>query len=91
METYQVEMPLYLKDKRQWVTNNKQIYMRYKRHTLLAMEMKLECMSTYEVIISSQEGMGLIKLLKKIYFEQDKSKQRLAEIVEANKRLILCW
>ncbi len=30
METYKVEIPQSLKDKRQWTTNNKQIYMRYK-------------------------------------------------------------
>ncbi len=65
--------------------------MRYKRHTLLAMETKLESMSTHETIISSQGGLGLIKILKNIYFKQDGSKQQLAEIVDADKRLMLCW
>ncbi len=54
METYKVEMPQYLKDKRQWTINNKQIYMRYKRHTSSTMKMKLKSVSTYEGIISSQ-------------------------------------
>ncbi len=29
MEIYKFKMPKYLKDKRQWQSNNKQIYMRY--------------------------------------------------------------
>ena len=75
METYKFKMPQYLKDKRQWQANNRQIYMRYKRHTLPAMETKLESMPTYEVIVTIQDGLGIIKLLKIIYFEQDGSKQ----------------
>ncbi len=55
------------------------------------METKLESMPEYEGIVSPQDGLRLIELLKKIYFEQDGSKQRLAEIVDADKRLILCW
>ena len=75
MEIYKVEMPMYVKDKRQWATNNKQIYMRYKRHTSPAIETKLESMPDYEGIVSSQDGLRLIELLKSIYFEQDGSKQ----------------
>ena len=82
---------MYLKNKRQWATNNKQIYMRYKRHTSPAMETKLESMPAYEGIVSSQDGLGLIELLKNIYFEQDRSKQQLAEIVDADKQLMMCW
>ncbi len=55
------------------------------------METKLESMPEYEGIVSLQDGLKLIQLLKKIYFEQDGSKQRLAEIVDADKRLMLCW
>ncbi len=73
MEIYKFEMPQYLKDKRQWQSNNKQIYMRYKQHTSPAMETKLESMHEYEGIVSSQDGLPLIVLLKKIYFEQDGS------------------
>ncbi len=65
MEIYKFEMPQYLKDKRQWQSNNKQIYMRYKRHTLPAMETKLESMPEYKGIVSLQDGLRLIKLLKK--------------------------
>ncbi len=65
--------------------------MRYKRHTSLAKETKLESMPEYEGIVSLQDGLRLIKLLKKIYFEQDGSKQRLEDIIDADKRLMLCW
>ncbi len=91
MEIYKFKMPQYLKDKLQWQLNNKQIYMRYKRHTSPAMETKLESMPEYEGIVSLQDGLKFIDLLKKIYFEQDGSKQRLAEIVDADKRQMLCW
>ncbi len=66
MEIYKVEMLMNVKDKMQWATNNRQIYMRYKQHTLPAMEMKLESMSAYKTIVSSQNGLDLIELLKKI-------------------------
>ena len=49
------------------------------------MEVKLESMPAYKAIVSLQNGLGLIKLLKKIYFKQDGSKQQLAEIVNADK------
>ncbi len=75
MEIYNVEMLMYVKDKRQWTTNNKQIYIRYKQHTSPAMETKLESMPAYEAIVSLQNGLGLIKLLKNIYFKQDGPKQ----------------
>ncbi len=45
--------------------------MRYKQHTLLSMETKLESMPEYEVIVSLQDGLKLIELFKKIYFKQD--------------------
>ncbi len=65
--------------------------MRYNQHTSPAMETKLENMPEYEGIVSLQDGLRLIELLKKIYFEQDGPKQRLAEIVDADKHLMLCW
>ncbi len=49
------------------------------------METKLESVPDYEGIVSSQDGLQLIELLKSIYFEQDGSKQRLAKIVDPDK------
>ena len=85
LELYKWEYPQYLKDKRQCEMDNKQIYMRFKRHTSSAMETKLESMPEYDSIVSSQDKLGSIELLKKIYFEQDASKQQLAEIANADK------
>ena len=47
-------------------------------------------MPEYNGVVTIQDGLGLIELLKKIYIEQDGSKQRLAEIVDVDKRLMLC-
>ncbi len=55
------------------------------------MEMKLGSMSTYKGIVSLQDGLGLMELLKNVYVEQYDLKQQLVEIVDADKRLMLCW
>ena len=65
--------------------------MRFKRHMSRVMETKLESMQDYDGIVTTQDGLRLIDLLKKIHFEQDGSKQRLAEIVNADKWMMLCW
>ncbi len=54
------------------------------------METKLESMLEYDGIVSAQNGLGLIDLLKNSFFEQERSKQKLVEIVHADKQLILC-
>ncbi len=38
-----------------------------------------------------QGDLELIKLLRKAYFERDGTKQAILEIVDANRRLMLCW
>ncbi len=86
-----MEFLTYLKEKKQWETNNKQILMRSKRHCSPVIETKLESMLEYDGIVSAQNGLDLINLLKKIYTNQAGSKQKLAEIIDADKRLMLFW
>ncbi len=43
-------------------------------------------MDGYETVEKDQDGLKLIKLLRKAYFEKDGTKQAILEIVEAYKR-----
>ncbi len=60
-------------------------------HCSPSMETKLQSMVGFEDVVDEQDSLKLIKLLWKAYFEQDGTKQAILEIVEANKRLMLCW
>ncbi len=55
------------------------------------METKLQSMVGFKEVVEEQDGLKLIKLLQKAYFEQDGTKQAILEIVKADKRLMLCW
>ncbi len=48
-------------------------------------------MADYEAISENLDGLGLIKLLQKVYFKKDDIKQIMVEIVKAGKRLSFCW
>ena len=81
----------YLKELDQWEENNSKLYVRFMLHCSPSMETKLESMAGFEAVVNDLDGLGLIKLLRKAYFEQDGTKQAMLEIVEADKRLMLCW
>ncbi len=55
------------------------------------METKLQSMDGYKAVEEDQDGLELIKLLQKAYFEQESTKQTILKIVEADKRLMICW
>ena len=55
------------------------------------METKLESMAGFEAVMNNLDGLELINLLRKAHFKQDGKKQAMLEIVEADKRLMLCW
>ncbi len=61
------------------------------QHCSPSMETKLQSMDRYEAVEEDQDGLEIIKLLRKAYFEQDSTKQAILEIVKADKRLMLCW
>ena len=48
-------------------------------------------MTRWEAIDDNQDGISLIKLLHKVYFNTDVSKQSIQEIVTAHKKLFLCF
>ena len=55
------------------------------------MKIKLAGMPEFEQLKTDQDGVGLANLLRRIYFDQDGSKQAMVELVEANKTMYLCW
>ncbi len=55
------------------------------------METKLQSMDGYKAVKEDQDGLELIKLLQKAYFEQQDTKQAILKIVKADKRVMLCW
>ncbi len=65
--------------------------MRYKHHCSPAIKTKLKSMIECEATVRGQHYLGLLGILKKIYFKQDRLKQKLTEIVETKKMIILCW
>ena len=89
--TYTYKMSRYLKELDQWEENNSKLYVRFMLHCSPSMETKLESMAGFDTVKDDLDGLGLIKLLRKAYFEQDGTKQAMLEIVEADKRLMLCW
>ena len=48
-------------------------------------------MTGWEAISKDQDGFSLIKLLHKVHFDIDESKQSIQEIVTAHKKLFLCF
>ena len=55
------------------------------------METKLQSMDGFEIVQDNLNGLELIKLLWKAYFEQYGANQAILNIVEANKKLMLFW
>ena len=53
------------------------------------MKQKLQGMPGWEAINDNQDGISLIKLLHKVYFDTDESKQSIQEIITAHKKLYL--
>ena len=88
---FKYKIDKYFKQVAQWEENNNRIYNRFHLHSSPSMETKLESMPDFETVKLEQDGIGLIKLLRKTFFEQDGTKQAMLEIVEADKRLMLCW
>ncbi len=88
--TYSYKWGKYLKETNQWEKNNCKLYVRFILYCLPSMETKLESMARFEAVVNNLDGLELIKLLQKAYFEQDGTKQAMLEIVKSDKQLILC-
>ncbi len=75
----------YLRAADEWEENNSKLYVRFMEHCSPSMETKLQSMDGFEAVEEDQDGLELIKLLWKAYFEQDGTEQAILEIVKANK------
>ncbi len=90
LSTYNYKHVKYLRESDKWEENNSKLYICFMEHYSPSMETKLQSMVGYEDVVDKQDGLELIKLLQKAYFEQDGTKQAILEIIEAHKRLMLC-
>ncbi len=81
----------YLREADEWEENNSKLYSCFMEHCSPSMETKLQSMDGFEAVEIDQDGLEFIKLLQKAYFEQDGTKQAILEIIETDKRLMLCW
>ena len=91
LSTFNYKHSKYLREADQWEENNSKLYIRFMQHCSPSMETKLQSMVGYETMQNDLDGLELVKMLRKAYFEQDGTKQAILEIVEADKRLMLCW
>ena len=55
------------------------------------MKQKLRGIPEWEAINKDQDGISLIKLLHKVYFDTDGPKQFIWEIMTAYKKIFLCF
>ena len=79
------------KGKTNWKNNNEIAFSKFLSHCTPSMRGKLQGMETWTVIEEKMDGLGLIKLLQDITFQQDGSKQSILEIVEAVRSLYVCF
>ena len=55
------------------------------------MNTKLRGLEGWTEIEESQDGIKMVKLLHRVYFDTDRSKQSMREMVLADKKLHLCF
>ena len=55
------------------------------------MKTKLRGMEGWTELKESQDGVAMVKLLHRVYFDTDGSKQSMREMVLADKKLYLCF
>ena len=89
--TYEHKLKKWLREEDEWTDINGRIFEKFKEHCAESMLSKLSGMAEYDGLDDDQDGIRLVKLLREIYFEQDGTRQAMAELVAADKRLMLCW
>ena len=83
---YEHKLKKALKDQDTWEDTNGLIFEKFKEHCAESMMSKLSGMAAYDTLSDDQDGIGLVKLLREIYFEQDGTRQKMHEIVAAEKK-----
>ena len=77
--------------KKTWKENSGKIFEKLSSHCAPTMKTKLRGMEGWTEIEENQDGIKLVKLLHRVYFNTDGSKQSMREMVLADKKLYLCF
>ena len=78
-----------MKKQANWEETSGRIFEKVSSYCLPNMKQEKPGMPGWEEINDDQDGISLIKLLHKVYFDTDGSKQSMQEIVTAHKKLYL--
>ena len=74
-----------------WEDNCGKIFEKLSSHCSPTMKTKLRGMEGWSDIEEKQDGIRLVKLLHRVYFDTDGSRQSMREMVLADKKLYLCF
>jgi hypothetical protein len=79
------------KNEKTWKENSGKIFEKLLSHCTPTMKTKLRGMEDWTDIEESQDGIKMVKLLHRVHFDTDGSKQPMREMVLADKKLYLCF
>ena len=88
---FDMEWNEWWKNKKTWKENSGKIFEKISSHCAPTMKTKLRGMEGWTEIKESQDGVAMVKLLHRVYFDTDGSKQSMREMVLADKKLYLCF
>ena len=80
-----------VKNKKTRKENSVKIFEKLSSHCAPNMKTKLCRMEGWTDIKESQDGIKMVKLLHRVYFDTDGAKQSMREMVLADKKLYLCF
>ena len=75
--TFDFEYQLYMKKQANWEETMGRIFEKVSSHCLPNMKQKLQGMPGWEVLDDNQDGISLMKLPHKVYFNTDGTKQSI--------------
>jgi hypothetical protein len=81
----------FMKQQDTWKENAGKIFEKLSSHCSPTMKTKLRGMQGWSEIEDNQDGIKMIKLLHRVYFDTDGSKQSVREMVLADKKLYICY
>ena len=80
-----------MKKQDNWKEHAGKMFEKLSSHCSPTMKTKLCGMEGWAEVEDDQSGIRMIKLLHRVYFDTDGSKQSVREMVLADKKLLLCY
>ena len=88
---FEAEWKEWWERKKTWKENSGKIFEKLSSHCAPTMKTKLRGMEGWTDIEETQDGVAMVKLLHRVYFDTDGSKQSMREMVLTDKKLYLCF